>query len=290
MNIGFIGLGGMGAAMASNLIKAGHRVTVWNRSTAPIAALVAQGALAAENAAAAFNNEFVFSMLADDTAVRETIDRQVLSAAPANVIHINLATVSIELTREFEQSHRALNIAYIAAPVFGRPDVASAGKLNILAAGPAEALQKVQPLFDVLGQKTWPLGALPERAIAVKLAGNFMIGSAIEAMVESAALVQRYGVAPSDMLDILTNTLFAAPVYKNYGAQIAAQRYEPAAFKLRLGLKDVDLALSAAQAVNTPMPLASLLRDNLLDALAHGEGEMDWAALANVAMRRSNQT
>jgi 3-hydroxyisobutyrate dehydrogenase-like beta-hydroxyacid dehydrogenase len=289
MNIGFIGLGGMGAVMATNLIKAGHRVSVWNRSAAPIAALVELGALHAATPAEVFSNEIIFSILADDVAVRSVIDASALQAASPGTIHVNLATVSIELTREFEQSHRAAQLFYIAAPVFGRPDVAAAGKLNIVAAGPAAALERVQPLLEVLGQKTWPLGEQPERAIAVKLAGNFMIGAAIEAMAESAALVQRYGVAGKDMLDILTNTLFAAPVYKNYGALIAAQQYEPAAFKLRLGLKDVDLALAAGQEVNTPLPLASLLRDNLLDALAHGEGDLDWAALANVAMRRSQQ-
>lgn len=289
MNIGFIGLGSMGAAMAANLLKAGFRLHVWNRSQAAVAALVAQGAEAAATPAAAFGCEIVCSMLADDAALRAVLEPAVLQATPAGAVHVNFATVSIELTRELERSHRAAGSFYVAAPVFGRPDAAAAAKLNIVAAGDPAARQRVQPLFDALGQRTWSLGDEAERAIAVKLAGNFMIASAIETMAESAALVQRYGVSASELLEILTGTLFAAPVYKNYGALIAEQRYEPAAFKLRLGLKDVDLALRAAQAVDVPLPLGSLLRDNLLDALAHGEGELDWAALAKVALRRSGQ-
>ena len=289
MNIGFIGLGGMGAAIAANLIKAGHRVCVWDRSPGPIAVLTALGAIKAAAPVEAFRQDVVFSILADDAAVRAVIDENVMQAAAPDTVHINLATVSIELTRELEQRHRAAQLFYIAAPVFGRPDVAAAGKLNIVASGNAQAIARVQPLLDAIGQKTWNLGEQTERAISVKLAGNFMIGCAIEAMAEAAALTQGYGVSGKDLLEIMTGTLFAAPVYKNYGALIAEQRYEPAAFKLRLGLKDIDLALQAGTGANVPLPFASLIRDNLLDAIAHGEGEQDWAALAKVAQRRANQ-
>jgi len=167
--------------------------------------------------------------------------------------------------------------------------VALAGKLNIVAAGDPSARARVQPLFDAMGQKTWPLGDEPERAIAVKLAGNFMLAAAIESMAEAAALANGHGVTTSELLEVLTSTLFAAPAYQNYGALIAARRYEPAAFRLALGLKDVNLALAAGAEGLAPMPFASILRDNLIDAIAHGDADRDWAALAEVALRRAGQ-
>jgi 3-hydroxyisobutyrate dehydrogenase-like beta-hydroxyacid dehydrogenase len=185
--------------------------------------------------------------------------------------------------------HAKHGIGYVAAPVFGRPPAAIAAQLNIVAAGPSDLLDRAQPLFDLMGQKTWRMGDVPLRANAAKLAGNFMIGAAIEAMAEATTMANGYGVAPAALLDVLTNTMFAAPVYKGYGAQIVEDRYEPAAFKLRLGLKDLRLALAAGEGANVPMPLASLVRDNLLDAMAAGDGDKDFAALATVAQRRAGQ-
>jgi len=290
MNVGFLGLGGMGRGMAANLIKAGHAVQVWNRSRAPAEALAGQGARIADEARAVFDADVVISMLADDAAVRSVIVEQCLRAGPAQAaLHINMATVSIALTRELAALHREHGIAYVAAPVFGRTEVAAAGQLNIVAAGDAQSLARAQPLFDAMGQKTWPLGDAPERAVAVKLAGNFMLAAAIEAMAEAAALANGHGVATTELLDVLTNTLFAAPAYKNYGALIAERRYEPAAFRLVLGLKDVNLALQAGAEGHAPMPFASVLRDNLLDAIAHGDGDRDWSALAEVALRRAGR-
>lgn len=290
MDIGFLGLGGMGSAMAANLIKAGFPVRAWNRSPARLDALVGLGATAAPQAADAFAADIVISMLADDAAVRAVIVDQCLNrdGARRTSLHINMATVSIALTRELADLHRARGIAYIAAPVFGRTEVAAADQLNILAAGDPRAVARAQPLFDAMGQKTWPLGEEPERAMAVKLAGNFMIAAAIESMAEAAALANAHGVDTGTLLDVLTNTLFAAPVYRNYGALIAARRYEPAAFRLTLGLKDVNLALAAGAEGHAPMPFASVLRDNLLDAIAHGDAERDWTALAEVALRRAS--
>lgn len=180
-------------------------------------------------------------------------------------------------------------MTYIAAPVFGRTDVARARNLNILAAGPAEAIAQVQPLLDAMGQKTWLLGEDPLSAAVVKIAGNFMIASAIETMGESAALVKSHGVEPSQFIEIMTSTLFNAPVYRNYGPQIAEQRFSPAAFRLVLGLKDVGLALEAGQNRHVPLPFASVLRDSLLEAVARGDGELDWTALARIPLRRSGQ-
>lgn len=290
MKIGFLGLGGMGAAMATNLINAGHQVTAWNRSQGALEPLLALGGQAAGDPAQAFDVELVISMLADDDSTRAVlIDSGALASAKAGLIHLSMATLSTAFVGELVELHRAQGVEFIAAPVFGRTDVAAAGKLNILVAGPQAAIAKVQPILDVLGQKTWPLGEDPLRAAVVKIAGNFMIASAIEAMGESAALVKSFGVAPADMLEIMGSTLFNAPVYRNYGALIAEQRFDPAAFRLVLGLKDVGLALSAGQARRVPLPFASVLRDNLLEAIAHGDGERDWSALSQVSLRKSGQ-
>jgi 3-hydroxyisobutyrate dehydrogenase-like beta-hydroxyacid dehydrogenase len=288
MDVGVIGLGGMGQAIAENLVKAGHHVRVWNRSPGPVEALQAKGAEAAARVEDALQGEAVFTMLADDNALREVLlTSGALERASKNLVHVNLATISLGFVEELVAIHKDLGLAYVAAPVFGRPDAAAAAKLNIIVAGPAGAIAKVQPLLDCFGQKTWPVGDDPVRANAVKIAGNFMIAAAIESMGEAAALVRGHGVAARDFLEILTKTLFASPVFQGYGAIIAAEQFEPAGFRLKLGLKDVRLALAAGEAANVPLPLASLLRDNFLDALAHGEGEKDWSALARVAARRA---
>jgi 3-hydroxyisobutyrate dehydrogenase-like beta-hydroxyacid dehydrogenase len=288
MDVGVIGLGGMGQTIAENLVKAGHHVRVWNRSPGPVEALQAKGAEAAARVEDALQGEAVFTMLADDNALREVLlTSGALERASKNLIHVNLATISLGFVEELVAIHKDLGLAYVAAPVFGRPDAAAAAKLNIVVAGPAGAIAKVQPLLDCFGQKCWPVGDDPVRANAVKIAGNFMIAAAIESMGEAAALVRGHGVAARDFLEILTKTLFASPVFQGYGAIIAAEQFEPAGFRLKLGLKDVRLALAAGEAANVPLPLASLLRDNFLDALAHGEGEKDWSALARVAARRA---
>lgn len=290
MNIGFIGLGNMGKAIAANLIKGGHQVTVWNRSPGPAQELAAAGAKPAADLKDALGAEVVFSILADDKALRGLlIDSGALAAAPKTLLHVNLATISVALAEELTELHGKLGQGYVAAPVFGRPDAAAAAKLNIVAAGPTALVDRVQPLFDLIGQKTWRMGEEPRRANAVKLAGNFMIGAAIEAMAEASALAAGYGVPAADLLDLLTNTLFASPVYKGYGGLIAADRYEPAAFKLHLGLKDLRLAIAAGEQANVPLPMASLVRDHLLSAVAVGDGEQDFAALAKVAQRQAAQ-
>lgn len=288
MDIGFIGLGGMGSAIAANLVAAGHRVRVWNRSPEPVRALAARGAVAAATVEETLQGEALFSMLADDAALRAVLlDGGALRRARRDLIHANLATISTALAVELTALHEAQGLAYVAAPVFGRPDAARAAKLNIVAAGRTTAIDTLQPLFDAIGQKTWRLGEQPVRANAVKIAGNFMIAAAIETMAEASTLVQAYGVSAPDFLEVLTSTLFASPVYKGYGAQIAEQRFEPPGFKLRLGLKDVRLALAAGDAEHVPLAFASILRDGLLEAIAHGDGDRDWAALAKVAARRA---
>jgi len=288
MDVGFIGLGTMGRAMAANLLKAGHHVRVWNRSQEPVQALVGQGAQACRHPDETFQVGVVISMLADDDAIQEVLQDDVLSRAPRSAIHVNMATISVALAKELTQVHVERGLRYVAAPVFGRPDVAEAAKLNIVAAGEPSAIEPVAPLFEAMGQKTWSLGQEPYRANVVKLAGNFMLGCAIEAMAEACAMAQAHDVAPADVLEMLTNSLFSSPVYKGYGGLIAEERYEPALFKLVLALKDVRLALMAGEQGRVPMPFASVLRDNLIEAIAQGDGDKDFAALARVASRRAN--
>ena len=288
MDIGFIGLGKMGTAIAGRLVSAGHKVRVWNRSPQPVKELAAQGAEAAAQPADVARADFLVTMLANDAAISAVvIDQGVLDAATPGLIHLNLATVSVALAQELAEAHRKRNLGYIAAPVFGRPDAAAEGKLNIVAAGDPATLERAQPVLSIIGQKTWPVGDRPERANAVKIAGNFMIASAIETMGEAVALTRAHGIGAADFLNILTSTLFAAPVYKLYGAMIAAEKYQPAGFDAALGLKDIRLALAAADAHNVPLPFASVLRDSFMELLATGGAESDWSALARLAARRA---
>jgi 3-hydroxyisobutyrate dehydrogenase-like beta-hydroxyacid dehydrogenase len=285
LDVGFIGLGMMGSRIAGRLIGAGHQVRVWNRERAAVDALARQGARPVATAREAFDGDIVFSMLADDAAVHAVIDG-LLEGAPKRLVHVNMATISVPLARDLAARHRAHGLAYVAATVFGRPELAAEGKLTIVAAGPASAVARIEPLLDVIGQRTFRLGTRPERANVVKLAGNVMLGAAVEAMSEASAFAWSHGIAPADLLDVLTNGVFTAPAYKTYGALIAKQRYEPAGFRLSLLLKDVRLALAAADVAGASMPLADLVHDSLLEAVAHGDGDRDVAALAKVSMRR----
>ena len=285
MDIGFIGIGSMGTAMVPNLVKAGHRVSVWNRNMATTKAL--EGITVLTSPAAAFENDAVVTMLSDDNAVRSVlIDSEVLASAQKNCVHVMMATISLAIVAELQELHRNAGIAYVAAPVLGVPAVAAKGELNILTAGNAEAIATVQPLFDALGQKTWYLGDDPKHANVAKIAANMMITLAIEAMGEATALTESYGLKAGDFLDIVTNTLFASPSYKRYGSNIASNSYEPG-FKLTLGLKDVNLALDAAKAKDAVLPAAEIVRQNMSQAVEQGLGAKDWSALAKVTRRRA---
>jgi 3-hydroxyisobutyrate dehydrogenase-like beta-hydroxyacid dehydrogenase len=287
MDVGFIGLGAMGSGMAEELVKAGHKVRVWNRSRGPAEKLAKQGAIAVERPQDAFQGDAAITMLADDDAVAGVLlEHGVLEQARRDLVHVVMATISVAFAQRLEKIHAELGLAYVAAPVMGRPDVASAGELNILAAGDAAHIRRVQPLLDAMGKATWIIGAEPHLANVAKLAANFMLASAIETMAESIALAKRHGVDPKKLIEIFTSTLFAAPAYKIYGPAILDGGFKPG-FKLVLGLKDIRLALAAGEQVGAPMPFASVLRDNFLDAIAHGESDKDWAAVSNVALRRA---
>ena len=289
MKVGFIGLGAMGSAMASNLIKAGHEVTVWNRSPGPAEPFVSLGAKVVKTADRAAQGDVLFSMLANDQAVRQVFfDDGLFDGMDKGTVHVNHATISVALARELAEQHARRGLDYLAAPVFGRPDVAAAGKLNMLAAGKPALIDRLRPLLEAMASRIWPLGEEPERANVVKIAGNFMLGAAIESMAEASALARAHGVSAADFLEVMTNTLFAAPAYQGYAKLIAESRYTPAGFALPLGYKDIGLALAAADATRVPLPLAGLLRDSLLEALAGGKEDVDWSIMAEVAARRAH--
>jgi len=291
MQIGFIGLGQMGSGMAANLRRAGHAVTVYNRSPDKTAPLVALGATAAKTVKEAAAVEVVFTMLADDAAIESVMfgDDGALTHLPKGSLHIGCSTISTTLSDRLTAAHAQAGQDYLAAPVFGRPEAAAAARLFIIAAGSAAALARAEPLLAVIGQKTFPFGTTPSAANLVKLSGNFLIASMIEAMGEAMALVGKGGIDQQAYLEMLTSTLFTAPVYKTYGALIAKGSYEPAGFAAPLGLKDMRLALAAAETLQVPMPLGSLLRDRFIGLLAQGGGHLDWSAIAQLSARDSGQ-
>ncbi|HKI14766.1 MAG TPA: NAD(P)-dependent oxidoreductase, partial [Roseiarcus sp.] len=261
MDVGFIGLGQMGQAMALNLVKAGHRVVVFNRTRAKSEALASEGAEIAESVADACRRPALITMLAGDDAVEAVFfgNGNGLSALGQGAVHISMSTISVALSDRLAEAHRNAGHSYVAAPVFGRPEAAAAAKLFVVAAGPEATLARCQPLLDAVGQRTFVIGDKPSSANLVKLSGNFLLAAMIECLGEAFALVRKGGIDPHRYLEILTNTLFSAPAYKTYGTIIANQQYEPAGFKMSLGLKDVRLALAAADALATPMPVASLV-------------------------------
>ncbi len=287
MNVGFVGLGAMGAAMVRNLLGKGVSVTVWNRSRAIVDDLAAEGATPAATIDDVFAADIVLSMLAHDQAMRDVlVDSGALGRARKGVVHVNLATISTALAAELSALHAKLGLGYVASPVFGRPPVALAGGLNVLAAGAPAAVEAAMPALELLAAKVWPLGEDPVRANALKLAGNFMIVAAIESMGEAVALGEAYGVEGAELLDMLTSTLFAAPIYKIYGGMIAERRYSPPGFAAELGLKDVRLVLDAAEAKGLSMPLADLAEASLESLLGGPDKDLDLAALAEVARGR----
>lgn len=289
MDVGFIGLGNMGSAMARNLLKAGHRVTGFNRSRDKAEALAADGAKVAGSLAEAWRNPVVITMLAEDAVVEGIVfgDGGGLSTLGRDAVHISMSTISVALSDRLAEAHRKAGQVYIAAPVFGRPEAAAAAKLFIVAAGAEPAIARCQPLFDAIGQRTFNIGDKPSSANLVKISGNFLLATVIECLGEAFALIRKGGVDQHAYLEVLTSTLFSAPAYKTYGALIANEQYEPAGFKMTLGLKDLRLALTAADALNVPMPAASLVHDHFLAGVAQGEGDSDWSALARLSARNA---
>ncbi len=291
MRLGFIGLGNMGQPMARNLIRAGHDLIVYNRTRSRAEEIHAEGASVADSPAdAARDVEALITMLADDHAVEEVVLGQsktketptVLEALGHEAIHISMSTISAGLSQRLAEAHAMAGQFYIAAPVFGRPDAAAGAKLWIVAAGPHDQIERCRSLFNAMGQGVFVVGNEPSLANTIKIAGNFVVASMIETLGEAFALVRKSGAEASQFLEII-NALFKSPVYENYGRIIIEERYEPPGFKLKIGLKDMRLVLQSADTTATPMPLASLIYNHLLSAAAHGQGDIDWAALARIA-------
>ena len=283
--IGFVGLGHMGRPMAENLLQAGFPLRVHNRTAEKAAPLVQRGATAAALPAdAAVPGGIVVTMLSDDRAVEAVAlgPGGIADALGHGGIHLSMSTIAPATARRLAEAHAERGSTYVAAPVFGRPDAATARKLWIAAAGPSAALQRVRPLLDAMGQGVFPFGEEPAAANVVKLCGNFLIASAMEAMAEAFTLGEKNGIARDQLAQLFSSTLFTCPPYANYGRMIAAQQYEPAGFALRLGAKDLGLVLATAAESRTPMPLAQLLQHHLVSALAQGWGELDWSGIARV--------
>jgi len=290
MRIGFIGLGNMGSAIARNLIDAGHSLTVYNRTRTRAEPFASLGARVAESpGVAATDAEVLMTMLADDRAVDEVVfaPGNVLDALPSGAVHVSMSTISVALSRRLAEAHREKKQHYLAAPVFGRPDAAAAAKLFVVAAGPTDQVDRCRPVFDAIGQKTFHPSEDAPAANVIKLSGNFLITAVIESLAESFALVRKFDIDPNAFLEVLTGSLFAAPIYRTYGNLIAADKFEPAGFKLPLGMKDNRLLLAAAEQVAVPMPLASLVRDRFLVAMAQGWAESDWSAIARISSQNA---
>jgi 3-hydroxyisobutyrate dehydrogenase-like beta-hydroxyacid dehydrogenase len=288
MRIGFIGLGRMGAGVAENLLKAGHQVTVWNRSKAPVEALAAKGAVAAKTPAEALQGEAVFSMLSNDAVMREIgLAGPLLGAAKKGLVHVNLATISAALARELQAAHAKAGLSYLSAPVFGRPDMAASAQLVLVVGGARPALEKMQPVFDRIGSRTVFVGEEAEKANLFKIAGNFMIASEMQATGEAFALLRKGGVDPASFHDVLSGRLFTGAVFKNYGTMVLNHQYEPAGFALTLGLKDVNLAREAAGTLGVAMPTADLLKANYDQAVSWGWQDKDWSAIGEIPAKKA---
>jgi 3-hydroxyisobutyrate dehydrogenase-like beta-hydroxyacid dehydrogenase len=289
MKIAFIGIGKMGAGMARNLLRAGHTVAVYNRGREKAQALAADGARVADSPANASRDaEIVMTMVADDHAVDEVVFGKdgIASAMQDGCVHLSHSTISTAMARRLTTEHAQRNQLYLSVPVFGRPEAAEARKLLIVVSGPGELVERCRPIFDAIGRQTFVIGTEPWQANVAKVCGNFMIVSLLEALGEAYATLRKAGVSSQAFLEIM-NALFGSPVMAAYGNMIAEERFEPAGFALRLGLKDVRLVLAAAEECNAPMPLASMVHDHMLSALAHGQGELDWSSLALVLARNA---
>lgn len=284
MKVGFIGLGHMGSGMAANLLKAGHDVTVYNRTPVKVAPLVARGAKAATTVADASTGEAVMTMLANDAAVENVVFGAggIIDSLPPGGMHVSSSTISVALSERLTAAHAAAGQRFVVAAVFGRPDVAAAGQLVIAAAGAPDAVRAAAPLLEAVGKSTYVASDTPKVANLIKLSGNFLIASLMESLGEAIALIGKAGVDRKQYLDFLTSTLFDLPLYKLYGGLIIEDKFEPAMFAAPLGYKDIRLALAAADDLRVPMPLASLLHDRFLTLLAHGGDNLDWSAIGGL--------
>lgn len=285
MEVGLIGLGRMGTGIAKSLLRAGHHVTAYNRTRERAERLRPDGAVVAGSVAEACRGEAVLTMLADDAALEAVVfgEAGILASLKRGAVHASLSTISVALSDRLAVEHVRAKQEYVSAPVFGRPEAADAGRLAVMAAGAPATVQRCKPLFEAMGPKLLVVSEQPGMANTVKLAGNFLVASVLESLAEAIAFAKKSGVDMNMLVEFLTGTLFPAPVYKVYSDLIVRGKYEPADFVAKLGLKDVRLVLEAAESQGVPMPIASVLRDRLLTAIARGNGESDWSVLGRVA-------
>jgi 3-hydroxyisobutyrate dehydrogenase-like beta-hydroxyacid dehydrogenase len=285
MDVGLIGLGRMGAGIAKSLLRAGHRVTVYNRTRERAEALRKDGATVASSIAEACRGDAVLTMLADDAAVEAVVfgENGVLKSLARGQAHISLSTISVALSDRLAAEHSRAGQEFIASPVFGRPEAAEQAKLAVVVAGSKAAVERFNPLWEAIGQKLLVIGEQPSKANVVKLTGNFLIATVLESLGEALAFARKSGVDATALLDFLTSTLFNAPVYKTYGALIVEGKHDHVGFALPLGFKDVRLVMQAAEARAVPMPIASVLHDRFVTAMARGYERMDWSVIGQVA-------
>jgi 3-hydroxyisobutyrate dehydrogenase-like beta-hydroxyacid dehydrogenase len=287
--IGFVGLGQMGTAMAANLIAAEHRVIGYVRRPEQMSRLVALGLKATTDIGELFHCDVVISMLPDDNAVRDIVFGRAdlgISGLAAGLqpgaIHLAMSTISTTAASHVAAEHRRHGQGYVAAPVFGNPDAAKARQLFVVAAGDRADVERCRPLIDVLGQKTFVIASDPENANLVKLLGNMMTATTIEMLGEVVALLRKRGFDPKTFVDILTSTMFGSRVHKIYGDKIVSQEYAPGFF-MSLALKDVYLALAEADNANVSMPSVSVVKDRMIAGIARGYSKLDWTALGLIA-------
>jgi 3-hydroxyisobutyrate dehydrogenase-like beta-hydroxyacid dehydrogenase len=284
MKAGFIGMGSMGRGMATSLLRAGHEVTVYNRTPEKAQSVVAQGAHLAESIAEACRADVVVTMLADDDAVESVVlgDAGVLRNLPPQTVHVSCSTIGVGMSERLHAAHLAARQRFVAATVFGRPDVAAAGRLLIVAAGARRDVETAVPALEAMGRQTHVVSDRPPAANLVKLSGNFLIASMIESLGEAMALAERGGIDRRRHAEIISS-LFECPPYRTYSTLIAEERYEPAGFAAPLGQKDIRLALAAADALQLSMPVAELLRSRFETLMDAGGERLDWSAIAHLA-------
>ncbi|MGD8339141.1 MAG: NAD(P)-dependent oxidoreductase [Gammaproteobacteria bacterium] len=286
MKVGFIGLGNMGQAISGRIIDGGFDLTVYNRTRSKADELEQKGARVADSVAeACAGRDVVFTMLSDDKALNAVVDGGLLDNLPKGAIHVPMGTHSVTALLELKERHDAAGHRFVAAPVLGRPDAAASGQLGIVPGGDQEAIAELGPLWKAIGRRTFDAGSNPAGAAAVKLANNMVLGCAVEAMAEAFALTRKFDVEPVVFNEVMTDGLFAAPAYKVYGGIIANESYENVGFSVKLGFKDSNLVMAAGQAANVPLPSLNVFRDTLLEALANGEGDLDWAVMGRVRAR-----
>ncbi|MED4038648.1 NAD(P)-dependent oxidoreductase [Niallia taxi] len=289
MKVALIGLGNMGLPIAENILKSGHKLVIYNRTASKLQSLVEKGAeMAVSPADAAQKATIVFTILSDDKAAEAVVygEKGIISGLPKDGIHVSVSTLSVELAKKLEEDHQKNSQAFVSCPVLGRPDAAAAAALRLLVAGPKHAREKIMPVLHALGKDIFVVGEKGHLANVVKLGNNFLIVSMLEALSEAFVFVEKYGIKADAFLEI-ANTLFASPVYQNYGKIMVEERFEEAGFKLALGLKDVNLMLEAAHNAKISLPTAEIAKKHYEEGIEQGWSDLDWAAIVKLLREKS---